>query len=98
MSEESHTPQLILTQSAQAKLDTLNAEEYLSAISVLFEILTDPHTDNVRKFASNAFPFALGTIEFLADGWYVVYRIADNGDVQVSRMFQESDLPPRFQA
>lgn len=96
MSDESHTPELVLSQSVQAKFDTLTSEEYLSVISVLFEILSDPHADNIRKFATSAFPFAPGTIEFMASGWYVVYRIADNGDVQVSRLFRESDLPPRY--
>ena len=98
MPDESYTPQLVLTQSARAKLDTFNTEEYLSAISILFEILSDPHADDVRKFATNSFPYASGIIEFLADGWYVAYRIAGNGDVQVSRMFRESDLPPRYPA
>ena len=62
---------------------------------MLFEILSDPEADNVRKFATRGFPFAPGVIEFFADGWYVVYRVAGNGDVQVSRMYREEDLPPR---
>jgi len=64
-------------------------------MSVLFEILSDPEADSVKKFATRGFPYAPGVIEFLADGWYVVYRIASNGDVQVSRIYREVDLPPR---
>ena len=95
MSTEPHTPQLVLTATVRSRLDSYNFREYLSAISVLFEILSDPEVDDIKKFDASGFPYPPGVIEFLADGWYVVYRVASNGDVQVSRMYRESDLPPR---
>ena len=95
MSTEPQSPKLILTATVHSRLDSYNFRDYLSAISVLFEILSDPEADNVKKFATRGFPFAPGVIEFFADGWYVVYRVVGNGDVQVSRMYREVDLPPR---
>ena len=97
MSTEPHAPKLALTATVRSRLESYNFRDYLSAISVLFEILSDPEADNIKKFATRGFPFAPGVVEFLADGWYVVYRVADNGDVQVSRIYRESDLPPRRQ-
>lgn len=95
MSTEPHAPKLVLAATVRSRLDSYSSRDYLSAVGVLFEILSDPEADNVRKFATRGFPFAPGVIEFLADGWYVVYRIADNGDVQVSRMYRQEDLPTR---
>ena len=95
MSAEPPTPKLVLTATVRSRLESYNSRDYLSAISVLFEILSDPEADNIRKFPTRGFPFAPGVIEFLADGWYVVYRVVENGDVQVSRIYREEDLPPR---
>lgn len=95
MSTDPHQPLLVLAATVRSKLDSYSSREYLSAMSVLFEILSDPEADNVRKFATRGFPFAPGVVEFFADGWYVVYRVASNGDVQVSRLYREEDLPPR---
>lgn len=77
-------------------MDSLNFEEYLSAINVLFSILTDPSADGIRKFRSDYFPYPPGTIEFLDEEWYVVYRVSAYGNVQVAIMRRIADLLPRL--
>ncbi|MCY4652072.1 MAG: hypothetical protein OXC95_02790 [Dehalococcoidia bacterium] len=42
------------------------------------------------------FPYQPGMTAFLSDGWYIAYRVINDGDVQVSRIELESDLPPRY--
>ena len=43
--------ELRYSHSARAKLDSYNLEDYLSAINSLFEILSNPAPDEVKKFA-----------------------------------------------
>lgn len=95
---QEHTPQLIYAVSARSTLDSLDFEEYLSAVNVLFSILTDPSYDGVRKFRADYSLYPPGTIEFLNEEWYIAYRAADNGDVQISIMRRISDLLPRLLA
>ena len=89
-------PRLVLTRTARSTLDEYDLEDYLSAISSLFEILSNPAPDEVRKFAiGGGFPYQPGMTAFLADGWYIAYRVTDDRDVHISRIMRESDLPPR---
>ena len=43
--------ELRYSHSARSNLDSYNLEDYLSAISSLFEILSNPAPDEVKKFA-----------------------------------------------
>lgn len=95
---QEHTPQLIYAVSVRATLDSLDFEESLSAINALFSILTDPSYDDVRKFRADHSLYPSGTVEFLNEEWYIAYRVADNGDVQISIMRRVSDLLPRLLA
>ena len=89
-------PRLVFTQAARSTLDEYNFEDYLSAISSLFEILANPAPDDVKKFAiGGGFPYQPGMTAFFADGWYIAYRVVNDGDVHISRIMRESDLPPR---
>ena len=89
--------ELRYSHSARSNLDSYNLEDYLSAISSLFEILSNPAPDEVKKFnIGGGFPYQPGMTAFLADGWYIAYRVVNDGDVQVSTIMRESDLPPRY--
>ena len=57
MSTEPYSPQLVLTAIVRSRPDSYNFSDYLSAISMLFEILSDLGADNMSKFAAGGFPF-----------------------------------------
>ena len=88
--------ELRYSHSARSKLDSYNLDDYLSAISSLFEILSDPAPDEVKKFAiGGGFPYQPGMTAFFADGWYIAHRVVNDGDVHISTIMREANLSPR---
>ena len=87
-----HAPELLLSKSAAAFLESLS-DEYMDVVTTLYSLLANPEVDNRVKFSADNFPYSgAGTREFLDDSWYIAYRVSDRGDVKVSTIMRRREI------
>ena len=88
MLSSEHVPQINLPEALEIELNQYG----MLAWSMLFSLLFDPDPDGEFKMPADSPPFHPDTVLFSNDEWFVIYRVMDNGDINVGYVSNASDL------
>ena len=81
-----------LSESALLALDSAGSSQVASAINRFAELMRDPESDGVTKFAAGYYPNQPGVIETTNEDWYMAYTVLENNEIYISRLYLKSDL------